>query len=230
MAIQPVEAALRDPDFEEAAWRDPAVARVMNIVRDDHNTPTDPKTGLLWAQPFFDSAKLRGWLAYDQGLLFEASPEVASDQRQPADRNDAGLFVAAFIDGDGYKSINYTHGHDGGDAAIISLADNLRRIFRPDDFVLRYGGDEFVVLMKNFSPNKIEGFRSAVNERLRKITLSVGKISITGSATMGLDYCPMAQVRPNNASPASYRDVISQAERALVAAKEERNHSVQYKT
>jgi diguanylate cyclase (GGDEF)-like protein len=53
------------------------------------------------------------------------------------------------IDIDGFKAINDTHGHAVGDAVIKDLALRLRSAFRPSDVVCRFGGDEYMVLVRD---------------------------------------------------------------------------------
>ena len=50
-----------------------------------------------------------------------------------------------FFDLDGFKKINDVHGHAAGDDCLKLFANALRESFRPDDHVVRYGGDEFLV-------------------------------------------------------------------------------------
>lgn len=52
--------------------------------------------------------------------------------------------VLAFIDVDGLKSVNDSHGHAAGDLVLRAVAGTLRAKLRPHDIVMRYGGDEFV--------------------------------------------------------------------------------------
>ncbi len=57
--------------------------------------------------------------------------------------------IVAFLDLDGFKKINDTHGHACGDHVLKVTAGRLNSCFRRHDIVARFGGDEFVVLLTN---------------------------------------------------------------------------------
>ncbi len=54
-----------------------------------------------------------------------------------------------FIDIDGFKSVNDSHGHAAGDVVLQEVASRIRSYVREDDLVARLGGDEFLIVMKS---------------------------------------------------------------------------------
>lgn len=58
-------------------------------------------------------------------------------------------FAVCFMDLDGFKPINDTHGHDIGDKVLKAVAQRIKSTARQGDFVARLGGDEFVLLVDN---------------------------------------------------------------------------------
>lgn len=73
--------------------------------------------------------------------LIELQYSIATRQQTP--------LALAFIDIDDFKSINDRYGHDIGDTVLRYTADVLRNNLRAGDILLRWGGEEFVVLMPN---------------------------------------------------------------------------------
>jgi diguanylate cyclase (GGDEF)-like protein len=104
------------------------------------------------------------------------------------------------IDVDGFKNYNDTYGHQQGDAALITVAKSLAQTLkRPSDFVARFGGEEFIVILPNTNRNGAldvaEQIRSCAEKSVilhdgietTKITLSIGVATRTHDMTYTID-------------------------------------------
>ena len=119
-----------------------------------------------------------------------------------------------FIDLDEFKQVNDSHGHAVGDAVLAGAAQRLGTLLRPGDEVVRFGGDEFVVLMR---PARDEGQIAAVAERIvaafrAPFTLGGGLQAAVG-ATVGISLFPRDGLDAGT--------LIRNADIAMYAAKDE---------
>jgi len=93
-------------------------------------------------------------------------------------RRENFSFALIFIDLDNFKPINDNLGHEEGDKVLKEVANILKENFRKDDFIIRFGGDEFIILINlqnnNTSSIKkiINSLRKRVEEKLNKYNLS----------------------------------------------------------
>ncbi|MBQ8304776.1 MAG: GGDEF domain-containing protein [Blautia sp.] len=98
-----------------------------------------------------------------------------------------------FIDLDGLKQINDNFGHDSGDEAILAAAAILKTVFGPDAFMMRYGGDEFLVITSDGDDDLIEKLKQAVEgfnrfgEACFTLSLSTGVIHAAASDGLTLE-------------------------------------------
>jgi len=74
-----------------------------------------------------------------------------------------GRVIVAYIDVDRFKDVNDTMGHAAGDALIMAVARRLKQALGPEDFLARFGGDEFAVLRRAVGAQAAEDLA----ERLR---------------------------------------------------------------
>lgn len=74
--------------------------------------------------------------------------EVLEMQFIISGRSNAPLAIA-FLDLDHFKSINDGYGHEAGDAALIATTENIGHVLRRGDMLVRWGGEEFLLIMPN---------------------------------------------------------------------------------
>jgi diguanylate cyclase (GGDEF)-like protein len=107
------------------------------------------------------------------------------------------LSALLFVDLDQFKQVNDTLGHPCGDRLLCAVADRLREMLRPEDFVARFGGDEFVVFQQNILSNEDAAIlarrvvdrlseRYKIDNHLVEIGASVG-IAMTSPAGISAD-------------------------------------------
>jgi diguanylate cyclase (GGDEF)-like protein len=140
----------------------------------------DSLTGLLNRKTFDENfSRLAGGGEEEP----ESSDEVDIDRRHAVDVHEQWLAV---VDIDHFKRVNDQFGHVYGDEVLILLANLLRTSFRSQDRVFRFGGEEFVILLRSAaredSQKIFERFRSNVEKhdfpQVGQVTVSLGFVRI----------------------------------------------------
>jgi diguanylate cyclase (GGDEF)-like protein len=117
-----------------------------------------------------------------------------------------------FIDLDYFKSVNDEHGHAAGDAALAQVGSILRRTARGIDFVGRFGGEEFVVLV----PGTWSEDAATLGERLRR-AVAESTFNVGGSQPVRLTISVGIAGLPEHALDT--QSLNEHADRALYTAK-----------
>ena len=100
-------------------------------------------------QRVMEERELRRQAEYDAltGLLNRRSGELKLEQAYLESRERQGSFVILMLDIDHFKQVNDTWGHAAGDRILEIISRRLRRSVRSTDSVVRWGGEEFVVIL-----------------------------------------------------------------------------------
>ncbi len=95
---------------------------------------------------------------------------------------DTTTTALLLVDADQFKSVNDHYGHEVGDMVLKKLAVTLQQNFRPDDYIFRIGGDEFVVFMVHVNEEVkvlIEKKVVEINRELADLSDGLPKISVS---------------------------------------------------
>ncbi len=147
----------------------------------------------------------------------------ALDQRLDEENQRSGRYghpyALLMIDLDQFKEINDTFGHPIGDSVLQQVTALLRRAVRSTDFVSRYGGDEFAIILPDSGLDKA----SYVADKLKSTLASTGlhlpnEMERFISASIGVAICP------NDAS--EHKKLLSIADQRLYHAKRTSNGAI----
>ncbi|QXH53659.1 diguanylate cyclase [Pseudomonas fakonensis] len=140
----------------------------------------------------------------NRSALFQAL-DYLLQQRAP--------FALYFIDLDGFKQVNDSHGHETGDLLLQAAAERMLAAMRADDLVARLAGDEFVVIARAVAsaPAAREIGRKLCDALAATFTLEGQQVQI--GASIGV-YLNLPEQRLLNAE-----DALAEADQAMYAAK-----------
>jgi len=144
------------------------------------------------------------------------------DEFLRAERDGAKLAVAMF-DIDHFKKVNDTYGHLVGDRVLTAVAHTARDVLRESDVILRYGGEEFLVVL----PGAASADALAVGERIRKeveaCVIEDGEREVRVTVSVGLSEYDPEHVEAEE-------DLVKKADDALYTAKESGRNRVVHAT
>jgi diguanylate cyclase (GGDEF)-like protein len=135
-----------------------------------------------------------------------------------AARTEGEDLIFLLVDLDHFKSVNDTYGHEAGDAVLVQIAEILRANFRTSDAIVRWGGEEFLVVVRFVDRARggelAEKLRAAVEAH--RFALPDGR-TIARTCSIGVAAWPFSRSEPE---AMSWHEVVGVADAALYAVKE----------
>lgn len=95
-------------------------------------------------------------------------------------------FCLIICDIDDFKKINDTYGHDCGDEVLISISKKLSDIVRGHDFLCRWGGEEFLILLKNIEIDNARIIAERIREHIEAMKITYKDIHVHITMTFGV--------------------------------------------
>lgn len=135
--------------------------------------------------------------------------EVLARQKALADRGHVG-FTLCYCDLDHFKRVNDRFGHQRGDEVLKDFGALAEQVVRSVDFVARFGGEEFLLVLVDADADEARHVASRLGERTRSLSVDPSHPGYRLSVSVGI-----AEFRPGE----SVEDVIQRADRALYQAK-----------
>jgi len=181
-------------DYIETAQPEIVSKNLMEILRE--SARTDPLTGL-----------------FNRKYLEENISSVMSQAQRG--KISYGILMC---DIDYFKMVNDTYGHDIGDKLIRVIANTLKENTRDSDIVIRYGGEEFLILLYNCDAAYVEKVAQKIRVEFSKKKINAGYETFSKTISIG------ASIYPNNDN--NLWKCIKFADVALYEAKEKGRNRV----
>jgi len=172
----------------------------------------DPLTGLYNRRYTFQfiSKKVTSFIQNKKRSLdkIERRDVLATD-------NVIGIFL---IDIDHFKDVNDTYGHSAGDSTLVLISNLLKQMIRADDYLVRWGGEEFLIILFDTKREYLDVFSKEILEKVRETPFKVSNsISIHKTCSLGCVDMPLDSANPDLLD---MEQMINLSDYALYYAKE----------
>lgn len=173
----------------------------------------DPLTGLMNRRYMFDveERKIRRFIESRDRKIH------LMDNRNVFEKNDI-VYGVIMMDIDHFKRVNDLYGHDAGDMVLKGVAEVMQDSVRADDILIRWGGEEFLIVLRNIPLGKmlevVKKIRKAIEKR--PFTTQSGT-TIWITVSMGVVFLPFFASNPKLMT---FENVTTLADMALYHSKE----------
>ncbi|MGO6996173.1 GGDEF domain-containing protein [Rhizobium leguminosarum] len=148
------------------------------------------------------------------GLYNRRGFEVAASALLTQAEHGSRWISVVLFDLDHFKKINDVHGHDAGDAVLRHVAGVARENFRSFDLLVRHGGEEFLALLPDSTPDDA----AIVAERVR-LAIEAAEIPLPSGDVLKVTASFGCAGRANEATNRNFEDLVKRSDLALYAAK-----------
>lgn len=158
-------------------------------------------------------------------LMSEIDKEIGLVDRYYAEPQSGGPdasvprpdFVLLMVDLDGFKPVNDSYGHAAGDKVLLQIKDVLEHACRRSDTILRWGGDEFLIIGRFAQPSVAEALAERIRSLVAEHSFDLGEgHSVRLSCSIGFAFFPFVPTAPKGVT---WEQVVMIADRALYVAK-----------
>jgi len=155
------------------------VAFVVRALRDDNNIAHGRLTEMSSKDELTGTLNMR---AFGRLLISHHSNAEYTNTN----------YALLMVDVEKLREINTKHGHDQGDQVLKAVAEALNRSIRTNDFVARYGGDEFIVFVDSGDQQIAQTISNRISQNVYNISLSFGGLAKRLEVTIGMAVYPIS--------------------------------------
>lgn len=126
-------------------------------------------------------------------------------------------FLMFLVDLDHFKLVNDKFGHAAGDAILVQIKRRLQKVFRDSDYLIRWGGEEFLIVARGTCRDRAEELAERVRQIVSEDEFQLdGDLSIRQTCSVGFACFPFVKAQPK---AITWQDVVDIADIALYSVK-----------
>ncbi|MFA7533238.1 MAG: GGDEF domain-containing protein [Tissierellaceae bacterium] len=123
------------------------------------------------------------------------------------------------FDIDNLKDINDSYGHFAGDQVLKQKVDMVKKNIRKGDTLFRWGGDEFIGILKDLEKNSVRPFSRKILEAVSEAKVDLGAEQIGATISMGISYF--------REEDTSFVDALNRADEAMYKSKSQGKNDIE---
>ena len=112
------------------------------------------------------------------------------DKKMPYELSQGMTYAVMFLDIDYFKMVNDTYGHDAGDAILQKLSSTMKTSISENEFIIRFGGEEFLIIMKNPTIESAKELATKINQEFAKLVYTFNNDSFSKTVSIGYAFFP----------------------------------------
>lgn len=112
------------------------------------------------------------------------------DKKMPHELEKGTTYAVMFLDIDYFKMVNDTYGHDAGDAILQKLSRTMKDSISEKEFIIRFGGEEFLIIMKNPTAESANELATRINAEFAKLVFTFNNVTFSKTVSIGYAFFP----------------------------------------
>ncbi len=195
-------------------WQKRIIFKELEIQVEDRTRELKEKNEMLEKLSNTDNLTSLYNRHYLQSII---DTEIANVQRNFFEMKNDNYLVAMIIDIDFFKKVNDSYGHFAGDEVLKEVASLIEESIRESDSLIRWGGEEFLVLLRNFNLRDIPEFTELIRKKIEQKVIVIDDVKLNITCSIGYSHYPFMA---NDINAYKWKDVLELADIALYTAKE----------
>ncbi|MCD4757463.1 MAG: GGDEF domain-containing protein [Arcobacteraceae bacterium] len=145
---------------------------------------------ILESRILMDILKQRSLVDGLTGLYNRKYLDDFIENSMPSEIEKGTTYAIMFLDIDYFKMVNDTYGHDAGDAILQKLSQTMKELISTKDFIIRFGGEEFVIILRDPTEESAYELAKNINEEFSKIVFNFNNESFSKTLSVGYSFVP----------------------------------------